>query len=478
MRLARKLILAMVVGVAVVLAVNAYYRVQRELAAFDADMERDHQVLGAILRRTVTSVWEASGREAALGTLHTAVPASGEVRLRWIDAGARPSRPLARDHLHTEVPITVGGARQGTIEISESRRFERDYARATVVRTVVLTLLAVLGAGTLATILGVWFVGRPIDQLVEKARRVGSGDVEDPLVIHQRDELGVLAQEMNAMCVRLAEARAALDAETRELLRTQEQLRHADRLATVGKLASGIAHELGTPLGVALMRANLIATNPSLGREVRDAGRIVSEQIDRITHIVRHLLDFARGSTATSPTSFRHREPASLVAIAQRSVAMLEPLARKRQVAIELVSVPQPPEPPADAAQIQQVLVNLLVNAIQASRGPGKIVVDVGATEARPPADVTPVLWSEDGQPRYAVLSVRDEGEGIAPEILPRIFEPFFTTKDVGEGTGLGLSVAYGMVREHGGWIDVSSEPDRGSCFKVYLPMQVAELEG
>ena len=89
---------------------------------------------------------------------------------------------------------------------------------------------------------------------------------------------------------------------------------------------------------------------------------------------------------------------------------------------------------------------------------------------------MTPAVWSESAQPRYAVISVKDEGVGIAPEVLPRIFEPFFTTKAFGEGTGLGLSVAYGMVREHGGWIDVVSKPQQGSCFSVHLPMVLADL--
>jgi signal transduction histidine kinase len=340
----------------------------------------------------------------------------------------------------------------------------------------VLTLIAAATAGILSTVLGVWFVGRPIEQLVDKARRIGAGDVGSPLVIRQRDEIGELATEMNAMCLRLAETRYALNAETEERLRAVEQLRHADRLATVGKLASGIAHELGTPLGVALMRANMIASNESVVRDVRDAARIVGEQIDRITGIVRQLLDFARGRGTVAPGPQQRRGPANLLAIAQRSAGMLQPLAVKRLLAIDIVHAENPPEPPANAEQIQQVLVNLLVNAIHASERPGKVTVSIGVAETRPPADVTPPVFSETGQPQYAIISVKDEGIGIAPEVLPRIFEPFFTTKHVGEGTGLGLSVAYGIVREHGGWIEVASERNKGSCFSVYLPLDFAVL--
>jgi signal transduction histidine kinase len=476
MKLARKLILSMVIGLTLVLAANAYFRVRRELAAFDEDMRQDHEVLARVLGRAVTRTWESSGREAALQIISMVAPASPMLHARWLDEARLPKRVPVNDRLYTDVPIAVGGEFKGYIEIAESRRFQQAYVRNTVIRSSVLTLLAVLSAGVLSIILGVWFVGKPIEKLVDKARRIGAGDLESPLVIRQRDEIGELASEMNAMCVRLADARSALDAETTELLRTQEQLRHADRLATVGKLASGIAHELGTPLGVALMRANMIAANQSLGKEARDAARIVGGQIDRITRIVRQLLDFARGSATSPPGPLARREPASLLAIAQRSAAMLQPLASKRQVSIEIVSGERPPEPPVNPEQIQQVLVNLLVNAIHASTGPAKVFIDIGATEAQPPADVTPAVWRARAQPRYAVISVKDEGVGIAPEVLPRIFEPFFTTKAVGDGTGLGLSVAYGMVREHGGWIDVVSKPQQGSCFSVYLPMALAEL--
>jgi signal transduction histidine kinase len=246
-------------------------------------------------------------------------------------------------------------------------------------------------------------------------------------------------------------------------------------LATVGKLASGIAHELGTPLGVALVRANMIASNPSSAPETREAARIIGEQIDRITRIVRQLMDFARGRGTLLPGPL-NRCATDLGAIARRAIAMLAPLAGKRSVTVDLVIADDAPRPPVNPEQIEQVLVNLLVNAIHASERPGQIVVTVASGKVDPPADVTPSVDSGDEQPRYALVSVKDEGVGIAPEVLPRIFEPFFTTKHVGEGTGLGLSVAYGIVREHGGWIEVTSQIKEGSCFSVYLPIEVAEI--
>jgi two-component system NtrC family sensor kinase len=472
MRLARKLILAMVIGLALMLAANAYYRVRRELAAFDADMQQDHEVLGRVLGRVVASAWQAGGRAAALQVL-TSTPTSGMLRIRWVDADvARPHHAMT-DLLVTDVPVWIDGVQVGVIEISESRRYQQTYVHNTVLRSFLLTTLALLSTSGLTAALGLWFVGRPIQKLVEKARQIGAGNLEAPLVIRQRDEIGVLAAEMNAMCVRLAEARAALDAETLERVRAQDQLRRADRLATVGKLASGVAHELGSPLSVALVRANMIAGNAALPKDTREAARIVGEQIDRITAIVRQLLDFARG--AGPPSAFRRREPVDLRAVAERSIVMLQPLADKRRVSLGLDCEPDPPRPPGNAAQIQQVLVNLLVNAIHASHAQGKVTIGIAGAEPRPPADVTPPVGSE-APPHYAVLSVTDQGAGIRPDVLPHIFEPFFTTKAVGEGTGLGLSVAYGMVRDHGGWIEVDSMPEQGSRFSVYLPVTFGEI--
>jgi signal transduction histidine kinase len=477
MRLARKLILSMVIGLTLVLATNSFYRVRRELAAFDDDMKQDHEVLAQVLEGAVTAVWAGQGRDAALRLIAGMKPPSKMLNIRWVDAAVAREDGTPSNRLVTHVPIVVAGDGLGFVEISESRDFARNYVRNTVIRSFTLTLVAVLCVGVLSTVLGIWFVGKPIEKLVEKAARIGAGDVEGPIEIRQHDEIGELATEMNAMCLHLVETRQALAAETEERLRAQEQLRHADRLATVGKMASGIAHELGTPLGVALMRANMIGSNASLGRETRDAAHIIGEQIDRITHIVRQLLDFARGRTANPPGPLTRRPPADLLAIAHRAVAMLQPLAVKRNLTITIAAEPVLPKPPANPEQIEQVLVNLLVNAIHASERPGKVTIGLGTAEAKVPADLTPPVWNEGGAPKYAMISVKDDGIGISPDLLPRIFEPFFTTKHVGEGTGLGLSVAYGIVREHSGWIEVTSERNKGSCFAVYLPLDLAQVE-
>jgi signal transduction histidine kinase len=259
------------------------------------------------------------------------------------------------------------------------------------------------------------------------------------------------------MCDRLAEANERAARETTARMAALEQLRHADRLATVGKLAAGIAHELGAPLQVISGRARMLCEGEVSAAEVAQNARIVIEQSDRITRIVRQLLDFARRRSA-------EKSRTDLCGVARRTLSLLEPLADKRGVSLSLAAGEGPVEADADAGQIQQALINLVVNGIQSMKSGGRVWVTVLRERVVPPSDV--------GGPEalHACIEVKDEGEGMPPEVIAQLFEPFFTTKDVGEGTGLGLPVAYGIVREHEGFITVESEVGKGSRFRVYLP--------
>ena len=262
---------------------------------------------------------------------------------------------------------------------------------------------------------------------------------------------------MNRMCDRLSESKESERMQSEARMQALAQLRHADRLATVGRLAAGLAHELGTPLNVVHARAKQMTVEAATPAEVADRARIIVEQVERMTKLIRQLLDFARK---------RELKPVQtdLSALVTRAVSLLEPIARKRSVALEVTGADGAVTCQADPEQMTQVVLNLAMNAVHASE-PGKAVaIALGQGRAIPPP--------EDGRPEQACvrLEVRDHGTGISPEALPRIFEPFFTTKDVGEGTGLGLSVVYGIVRDHGGWIDVESQPGKGSVFTVWLP--------
>jgi signal transduction histidine kinase len=266
---------------------------------------------------------------------------------------------------------------------------------------------------------------------------------------------------MNTMCERLVDANERVQAETRARIDAIEQLRHADRLMTVGKLASGIAHELGTPLNVVEARAGMIAAGETSKDETLEYARIIVDAVGRMTRTIRQLLEFAR---RRGPEK-NNQQIAPVIA---RTLELLKPLGAKKQISLSLENGQTRPLD-VDANQFEQVVTNLVVNAIQSMDHAGSVVVRISEERATPPADMDGVAGE------FACVRILDEGAGIAKEHVPHIFEPFFTTKDVGEGTGLGLSVAYGIVRDHGGWIDVKSEIGKGTEFLVYLPLQARD---
>jgi signal transduction histidine kinase len=266
----------------------------------------------------------------------------------------------------------------------------------------------------------------------------------------------MLAAEMNATCERLAAAARRVTEETRSRIAAVNQLRHADRLTTVGKLASGLAHELGTPLNVIEARADMIASGETSRAESQDYARVIRQASERMTALVRQLLDFARPRMATPA-------PHDVSELLRRTVTMLSPLAGKKDIQLAVRDPSGPTTAFVDPDQLEQVIANLVVNAIQAMNRAGRVELRVVTQRAQPPVD--------HGGPEadYVCVSVHDEGSGIAPEHLAHVFEPFFTTKDVGSGTGLGLAVAYGIIRDHGGWIDVDSKLGEGTTFRVFL---------
>lgn len=225
-----------------------------------------------------------------------------------------------------------------------------------------------------------------------------------------------------------------------------DRQRHADRLSTVGRVAASVAHELGTPLSVVRLHAQLLATgevrNPSDVR--RSAAGIVAE-CDRMTQLLQRLLDVARPPRAAAPL------PVDLVTVAQETLALLAPLAARTGVALMGPDPVEGHRALAPRGELQQVLLNLVMNALQAQPEGGR--VDVGV----------------DSDGHQVFLTVRDAGPGIAPEVRGTLFEPFVTTRAEADGTGLGLWVVRQVVDELGGSVDLTTG-DHGTTFRVALP--------
>jgi two-component system, NtrC family, sensor kinase len=487
MKLARKFALTLTCAILAVFSVTSIIDVRRELALFDAETRRDNHSLGRALAVAASTSWTVRGEAEARKIVEEAGDGV-DVAVRFVlldaeldsaDAPAVPRdllAPLAEGHeafvrwqppedddpsIYTYVPLSAPGARAAAIEVRESLADEESYVLLTVLQAILATAALVLLCGLLAVGLGVLFVGRPVRRLVEHARRIGAGDLSKRLPVSRADEIGELAAEMNSMCERLEVARDRVEAETRARLATLDQLRHADRLTTIGRLASGIAHELGTPLNVITGHAQLITEESSPESPAYQNAAIVSQQAQRVTRIMRQLLDFARRRT---PQKYSH----DVLTIAEQATALLAPLALRSRIRLEIHHPRSQFHGSMDPEHMQQALMNLIMNAIQAMPDGGIVTIRLDRALAKPPSS------PHGAEAAYVRIEIRDTGEGIPADVLPRIFEPFVTTKEPGVGTGLGLSIASGIVAEHGGWIDVKSEAEKGSRFFVYLPLEEA----
>ncbi len=488
MRLAAKLVLLFLGCLALVVGVFSFLSLKQAQNFALAEHERHAADLAATLQASLRSssrtpqavqeallAWSAevshvqirlvNPRQMLDPSFRPSVPPELVIRSSEISTFSFPD-PAGQPTMYTYVPL--GDPSGSQLEVAAPESFTSDRLRQAL-HSSAISLLVVSAVTSLVILLGgMWMVGKPLDQLVHKVQRVGVGDLTGPVDLRRGDELGRLGQAVNEMCDQLSEQRQRIESETQQRLLAVEQLRHADRLRTVGRLAAGLAHEIGTPLNVVSGRAELIASGKLSAGEIVDSARTIKSQSQRITAIVQELLNFARSKTPQRATTDLNR-------LLEETLKLLRPMADKRQT--ELVFSPWggTAESEVDAAQLQQVITNLVVNALQATcqQFPdlaARIEIDIERVSA---PSIQSVLRPADGFEMvgdYWCIVVRDNGHGMSAEIMDNIFEPFFTTKDVGEGTGLGLSIAYGIVREHNGWIGVDSRLGQGAQFAVFLP--------
>jgi two-component system NtrC family sensor kinase len=332
-----------------------------------------------------------------------------------------------RDHRNNVVGMLYVGAREAAF---------RNLVYAFNSRVVMIAAICILVAGIIAIPIA-RLITRPIIRLVDAHRRLAAGDMQVHVQPYGRGEVAQLGQSFNSMVDTLSD--------------TQRELLHKDKLASMGQLAAGVAHELNNPLGTILLFADAMYRDVGEGDPRREDLKMIISEAYRCKTIVADLLNFARQHELMAQETNLN---ALLLHVIEKlsNRPKFEPLEVIQQFDSDLPIIQ------ADPAQLQQAFINLLNNSADAMAGSGAITISTKAVNSH-----------------SVEICVSDTGSGIPPEFLDKLFTPFFTTKPAGKGTGLGLSIVYGIVKMHRGQIHVQSKTGQGTTFTITLPIRLPE---
>ncbi|HEY1547377.1 MAG TPA: ATP-binding protein [Kofleriaceae bacterium] len=486
MKVATRITVATAVVVMLASATYAYFDLRGRALERRAELEREARAVATILRVGLEGTASAfrAPTDTQLKALATGWKPVVLVRAR---AAEQPGPDASLDQLRRlnmllDIPSYCGGAPNacagiegdeyyydlalrspeqtvlGMLEIRRSAdvlsvtREDLLRAAALVVLIVVVTTLMV---GALASRL----VSRPITKLLRGIDDVAKGDLSHVLLSERDDEIGQIATRFNDMTFSLRESRGETSRQNEAKLALEQRLGQTEKLATIGQLAAEIAHEVGTPLNVIAGRARSIQKKSRDPDAVEKNAEIVAEQTARITRIIQRLLDFTRRKVGSAGKAEVNLNELSLT-----TMELLAGQFSSAKIRTRLERAEGLPRVAGDADRLQQVMINLLLNAVQAMPDGGTLVVETSQLRRARPG-----LEGSAEQP-FVAFTVTDTGVGIPEEIRDKIFDPFYTTKEGRGGTGLGLAVCSGIVKEHDGWIDVAEHDGGGSVFAVYLP--------
>jgi signal transduction histidine kinase len=466
------------------------------LSLRDVAAERREQALreGRNLARSLQAIIEGSGVDVVLSRPRAVEAALAKSRTGWrialLDASAlsepitaaraaqldrlrkivelRPSEltsELDQRAFHV-VPLRVpdpdapdGFQVVGAVEVSRSIA-HLDSQQAAEIWQTVATLGMVVGTLVLAILLSTrLLVSQPIGKLIAGIDDVAHGDLSHVVLSERDDEIGALATRFNAMTTSLRESRAEAQRQNDARLHLEQRLSESSKMATIGQLAAEIAHEVGTPLNVIGGRARNLAKKADDTEKVEKNASIIADQAARITRIIQRLLDFTRRKVGTVDPV-----PLNMNEITLSTMEFLEGQFAKARVRTTLARAEGLPAIEGIQDQLQQVLLNLFLNASEAMTEGGELRVETSSIERKRPG-----LEAAPSQ-TYVCVTVADTGPGIPPELRDKIFEPFYTSKTGQGGTGLGLAVSQGLVKDHDGWIEIDDTPGGGATFRVFLP--------
>lgn len=488
MNLFSKIYTFLLMGIFSLLIIDGNLNYEAQIKQFDLDMAEKAKGIGRIMAEMIAHAWRESGSRQAIQLIENAGRADGQLEIRWVwideirqEHGRRNPEvqvfngpevlPEAVSFVgldeqrikcrFTYIPVPIPGDRGGALQLTQSLAPLKEYTQRTLVRFLIISALLALISGIILYCLITVKIKRPLEKLSRKAIEIGKGNLEANLEIKGDDELVGLSRIMNDMCTRLLIAQEKIHFENLARLKTLEQLRHTEKLSTVGQIAAGIAHEIGTPLNVVDGRAKMIISEQLEPEEVIGCAKIIKAQAERITLIIRQLLDFSRKKRTI------HRTSENVVNLLHQVFHLLTPIATKQGVSLQL-KVPSEAKVNChiDVQQIQQVFMNVIMNGIQATPAKSSVLVEVTNIHLRS------MIHTDDQLKEFIRIDISDEGEGIPAANLEKIFTPFFTTKNIGLGTGLGLSIAQELLEEHDGWIEVDNRQPKGAKFSIFLGLE------
>ncbi|MBI4697412.1 MAG: HAMP domain-containing protein [Nitrospirae bacterium] len=359
-------------------------------------------------------------------------------------------------HAHAEKDKILGFVEaDASLALLDEAKFKQGLALTAYVAIFFIAISAFLG-------LILWeLVSKPVSYLAHGMEKVIGGDLNYSVPIKSHDEIGVLSNAFNVMITEIKAAKdqqerwtqtleAEITKKTEEIQKTHLQLVQTEKLASLGRMAAGVAHEINNPLTGVVTFAYLIKKRvPPDSLEAEDLNVII-EQAERCAKIIKNLLTFARATPS-------EKGDLNISEVLRRTIHMVENQAKFLNIKFDVRLEDTPFIVLGDVSQFQQIFLNMMINAADAMNERGTITISTRKTTV-------------DKKP-FVEIEFTDTGSGIPEEIMGKLFEPFFTTKPVGKGTGLGLSVSHGIVKHFGGQIDVKSTIGKGTSFFVKLPL-------
>ncbi|MBN2126006.1 MAG: cache domain-containing protein [Deltaproteobacteria bacterium] len=337
----------------------------------------------------------------------------------------------------------IFGKRVGMLYVGILEAKYIDIVRKVLYVFTINTLLGMVLAVGLAYALGRKIMS-PVRRLIQASREVSEGSLTPDIGPISKDEIGVLQNTFKEMVAAMGRRRA----------QSQNMVLQSEKHASIGRLAAGVAHEINNPLTGVLTYTHMLLRRKDLAKDVREDLQTIAEATDRVRKIVKGLLDFSRQTKLDKETTDVNK-------LVQVTIQTMENHALVKGVGIRFNPGKELPMLTLDRSQFQSVLINIIINALDATEPGGEIDVTTGIS-----------LSTGDGDQRGVEIVITDTGCGIPPEHLAKLFDPFFTTKEVGKGTGLGLSVSLGIIQRHGGTIRVRSDGGKGSTFTIWVPIE------